>query len=327
MLSLFVTRLKPKTAVTRESERASGKQTETISTSLRANRDEPAELNDRGCCLASRSDIETSESERTYRYRLSKHEPCRTTSTPDFGPHRVERLLITKTHCAETENPKSKRWNEFSVYRRHTLSPEDSWSRRTVVNLNQRFTVSSPSRELHYRWSRTLVNNGRPDGKVDGYGEYIRIPTIRSGWRGSTLTSETHEASVQTRFHEMIECAVIDSGVYSISNHFGQETRDPEEGRVKLEEWDVKDEDGRRRIVPTSKESNFWIFVTRWAVKQKRSALDLCHSASPSGAKNATDAPSHRPEGASFAYDTARPPRKLSRGLLRAQEPSSPAPQ
>jgi hypothetical protein len=41
----------------------------------------------------------------------------------------------------------------------------------------------------------------------------------------------------------------------------GQETRDPEEGRVKLEEWDVKDEDGRRRIVPTSKESNFWIFV------------------------------------------------------------------
>jgi len=41
----------------------------------------------------------------------------------------------------------------------------------------------------------------------------------------------------------------------------GQETRDPEEGRVKLAEWDVRDEDGRRRIVLTSKESNFWIFV------------------------------------------------------------------
>jgi hypothetical protein len=47
---------------------------------------------------------------------------------------------------------------------------------------------------------------------------------------------------------------------------------------------------------------------TRWAVKQKRGALDLCHSASPFGAKNATDAPSRRPEGASLAYDAARLP-------------------
>ena len=42
MLSLSVTRLKPKTAVTRESERAGEEQTETISLSLRANRDEPS---------------------------------------------------------------------------------------------------------------------------------------------------------------------------------------------------------------------------------------------------------------------------------------------
>src|ERR1700740_2011937 len=134
----------------------------------------------------------------------------------------------------------------------------------------------------------------------------------------------------------------------------GQETRDPEEGRVKLAEWDVTREgvgrEGRRwpasyradlegiqfldlllsdyanlRFLRATKELNG--HQTRWAVKQKRSALDLCHSASPSGAKNATDAPSRRPEGASFAYDTASPPRKLRRGLLRAQEPSSPAPQ
>ncbi len=42
MLSLSVTRPKPKTAVTRESERAGEEQTETISLSLRANRDEPS---------------------------------------------------------------------------------------------------------------------------------------------------------------------------------------------------------------------------------------------------------------------------------------------
>jgi hypothetical protein len=47
---------------------------------------------------------------------------------------------------------------------------------------------------------------------------------------------------------------------------------------------------------------------TRWALKQKRGALDLCHSASPFGAKNATDAPSRRPEGASLTYDAARLP-------------------
>jgi len=42
MLSLLVTRPMPKTAVTRESERADEEQTETISLSLSANRDEPS---------------------------------------------------------------------------------------------------------------------------------------------------------------------------------------------------------------------------------------------------------------------------------------------
>jgi hypothetical protein len=42
MLSLSVTRPRPKTAVTPESERAGEEQTETISLSLRANRDEPS---------------------------------------------------------------------------------------------------------------------------------------------------------------------------------------------------------------------------------------------------------------------------------------------
>jgi hypothetical protein len=38
------------------------------------------------------------------------------------------------------------------------------------------------------------------------------------GWRGST---RSHEATVQTRFHEMIEYAVFDNGVDSIANPFG----------------------------------------------------------------------------------------------------------
>jgi hypothetical protein len=49
----------------------------------------------------------------------------------------------------------------------------------------------------------------------------IHTDPYAQGWRGSTRTNETHEATVQTRFHEMIEYAVIDNGVDSIANPFG----------------------------------------------------------------------------------------------------------
>lgn len=54
----------------------------------------------------------------------------------------------------------------------------------------------------------------------------IHTDPYAQGWRGSTRTSETHEATVQTRFHEMIEYAVIDNGVGSIANRCPYEPRE-----------------------------------------------------------------------------------------------------
>jgi hypothetical protein len=60
-----------------------------------------------------------------------------------------------------------------------------------------------------------------PNGWESRWLRRIHTDPYAQGWRGSTLTSETHEATVQTRFHEMIEYAVIDNGVNSIANPFG----------------------------------------------------------------------------------------------------------
>lgn len=137
-----------------KSERASEEQTETISMWLRANRDEPSEPAE----LKDRNDIKIPKSERTYKYRLSKHgEPTarhrmRLTRPKEMAPREeipsgnavereAERLAMEETTRCFLDLQNSMPYNGVRV----TLNLIESRSRLFITETAPRPRTSSHS--------------------------------------------------------------------------------------------------------------------------------------------------------------------------------------